>query len=300
MSDTILGSIIGATITGTISILIFFLGNFSTQSTLEKKTVETLSSYFDTIDKDMSYEQALQTVYKQNENLKYENTNLLEQNQSLTIKNEEIVKAMSQKYDVDFQNINLIINGIDSGYRDKVVQINDEVYYSQGFLQYIVDNQSISFENSRLFVGNVQTEDQMPISLFDLKPFTNGYSLSQTTNEEDNYQNIFSQAFKVRSGNWDYENLMNNATEYYINKNYSTFCFDFAYSKNASQESQYEILIYGDGSLLKSIILNRKTKVDSAKVDISNVEFLQIVGKSPAGWGLNGCYSLIINPYLYP
>ncbi len=37
MSDTIKGAIIGALITTIGSILIFFLGNFSTQATLEKK-----------------------------------------------------------------------------------------------------------------------------------------------------------------------------------------------------------------------------------------------------------------------
>lgn len=80
MSDTIKGSIIGAVITVAGSVLVFFLGNFSTQDTIEKKTVETLSGYFDNIDKGMSYEQALQAVYKENENLKTQNSNLLEQN----------------------------------------------------------------------------------------------------------------------------------------------------------------------------------------------------------------------------
>ena len=50
MNDTIKGSIIGAIITVAGSVLIFFLGNFSTQDTIEKKTVETLSGYFDNID----------------------------------------------------------------------------------------------------------------------------------------------------------------------------------------------------------------------------------------------------------
>lgn len=63
MSDTIKGAIIGALITTIGSILIFFLGNFSTQATLEKNTVETLSEYFESVDKDMSYKQALQTAY---------------------------------------------------------------------------------------------------------------------------------------------------------------------------------------------------------------------------------------------
>lgn len=72
MNDTIKGALIGAIIPTVSSFAIFFLGNFSTQDTIEKKTVETLSGYFESINKDMSYEQALQAIYKENENLKTE------------------------------------------------------------------------------------------------------------------------------------------------------------------------------------------------------------------------------------
>ena len=61
----IAGAIVGALVTGLFSLLIFFLGNFSTQSTIEKNTVKTLSGYFDSVDKDMSYEQALKTIYEE-------------------------------------------------------------------------------------------------------------------------------------------------------------------------------------------------------------------------------------------
>ena len=64
MNDTIkasiIGAIIGAIITGLVSLLIFFLGNFSTQSTI----VKTLSEYFDSVTNEMSYTEALQTIYK--------------------------------------------------------------------------------------------------------------------------------------------------------------------------------------------------------------------------------------------
>jgi len=63
----IAGAIVGALVTGLFSLLIFFLGNFSTQSTIEKNTVKTLSGYFDSVDKDMSYEQALKTIYEESE-----------------------------------------------------------------------------------------------------------------------------------------------------------------------------------------------------------------------------------------
>jgi len=72
MSDTIKGSIIGALITGVISFLIFILGNFSTQDSI----VESLSVRFDSVDTNMSYEQALQAIYEEVEQLKVNNATL--------------------------------------------------------------------------------------------------------------------------------------------------------------------------------------------------------------------------------
>lgn len=72
MSDTIKGSIIGALITVVGSILVFVLGNFSTQDSI----VEALSVRFDSVDESMSYEQALQAVYEEVEQLKADNATL--------------------------------------------------------------------------------------------------------------------------------------------------------------------------------------------------------------------------------
>lgn len=72
MSDTIKGSIIGALITVVGSILVFILGNFSTQDSI----VESLSVRFDSVDESMSYEQALQAIYEEVEQLKANNTTL--------------------------------------------------------------------------------------------------------------------------------------------------------------------------------------------------------------------------------
>ena len=144
MKDAIVGAAVGAIITGIISILIFYLGNFETQSTLEKNTVKVLSEYFNSVDKDMPYEQALQVIYKENENLKNDISSLQKEKQELVKSKEEITNISDQKYDVTFQNMNLILNGIDSGYSSKVAIINNETFYSQDFLQYLVDNEAVS------------------------------------------------------------------------------------------------------------------------------------------------------------
>jgi tetratricopeptide (TPR) repeat protein len=72
MKEQIIGAVVGAIITGLFSVLIFHLGNFSTQDSI----VEALSVRFDSVDESMSYEQALQAVYEEVEQLKVNSTTL--------------------------------------------------------------------------------------------------------------------------------------------------------------------------------------------------------------------------------
>lgn len=72
---------------------------------------------------------------------------------------------IASRPNVEYSNISLIINGIESGYVDRVATINNETFYSIGFLKYLVDNQAVSSDTSKLFVGTVQSEDKMPIRL---------------------------------------------------------------------------------------------------------------------------------------
>jgi len=90
MSDTIKGAIVGAIITVAGSLLIFYLGQFSTQETLEKSTVEVLSNYFEYIDINMSYKDALQVLYNQSLEQQRANELLKQQLETAEIKNQEL------------------------------------------------------------------------------------------------------------------------------------------------------------------------------------------------------------------
>lgn len=72
MKEQVISAIVGAFITGIFSLLIFHFGNFSTQ----KSIVESLSVRFDSVDDSMSYEQALQAIYEELEQLKANNAAL--------------------------------------------------------------------------------------------------------------------------------------------------------------------------------------------------------------------------------
>ena len=51
IKSAVIGAIVGSLITGAVSLFI----NYDQKKGIEIKTVETLSKYFDSVDKDMSY-----------------------------------------------------------------------------------------------------------------------------------------------------------------------------------------------------------------------------------------------------
>lgn len=67
--DVIVGAVVGSVITGFFSVGIFFLQKDS----YEQKTVEALTGYFDSVDKDISYEKSLKKIYKEYNEIKEEN-----------------------------------------------------------------------------------------------------------------------------------------------------------------------------------------------------------------------------------
>lgn len=146
MSDTIKGAIIGALITTLGSVLIFFLGNFSTQATLEKNTVETLSEYFNSVDKDMSYKQALQTIYEDYKNIKDENSQLQEQlstaqsQVSADKKNKEVIDTANSFGDLgDYEKALSILNEVEEKTPEMELLFTE---YSGKYESQIIDNAS--------------------------------------------------------------------------------------------------------------------------------------------------------------
>lgn len=127
MSDTIKsakigakGTIIAALITALCSVLTFFLGNFSNQATLEENTVKILSEYFDSVEKDMSYKEALQSVYQDYKNVKDENSKLQKQldvaqnSVDTEEKNKEVIETVNSFVaDENYEKALSILNVID-------------------------------------------------------------------------------------------------------------------------------------------------------------------------------------------
>lgn len=327
MNKTIKASLITAT-GGIISTIIGIVASFGAgQKSIQNEINEVVGNVINITDSDnitindisdlaenyLQLQNDYATLQLQNDSLVAQNTDYFNQLTEANKKindiqiqeeqdNEDLQSTIDSLYDVDFQNIVLTLNGIDSSYVDEVVVINNRQYYSIGFLQYLLDNQLVSSDASRLFVGNVQSEERMPVSLFELEPFTDGY-ITKKNNMEDNYSNIYEEALHIHTIHSDnYDNLIGCAQEYYINYNYSKFAFDIFYAMDADQNTDYEIIIYGDGRQLKTFTINRKSKIEHIEVNIQGVEFLQIVGRHTYEDHIytDTYYFGITNPYLYP
>ena len=115
----------GAVLTAAVAIVIFLVGNFSTQATLEKSIVKTWASEFDSINQGMTYEQALKVLAEtQNENkqLKNDNAKLKNQVNSLndqapqSTSKESSTSTASSNGTVDLSKMTPVSGTLDSDY----------------------------------------------------------------------------------------------------------------------------------------------------------------------------------------
>lgn len=315
MDNTIKGSIIGALITGIISLLIFILGNFSTQSTIEEKTVETLSGYFDSVNKDMSYEQALQTIYKENESLKNDILDLNKQldglNQKIENKQAEIDNQSSQEEvdkvvqtateywnNSDFvQSLSLLKN-----YKSKSVDI--ELLYSQysnDYCTYILqqvddyienmqyndavalinDSLILVYDSSILDQKIEEIENSKPNNLMDaIKPY-----------EKYGYTEKINSDYMQMGGN-KYYNGFQLGDGYEIS--YALFNLNGKHNKitctighiDESGEADKTLLVIGDNTIIETIEINYQSLPKEYTINVKGInqlKFERVVGTTQTG-----------------
>lgn len=323
MDIQIKSALLGAIIPTIGSFTIFILGNFSTQDILEKNIVETLSGYFDSVDKDMSYEQALQTIYKENENLKIEINNY-------TTQVNELSKEIENKQaEIDLQNstdeVKEVIQAAtdywnDSDYiealtllkneKSKSTDINNlyEQYSDEYILVLLSQAESLILENERdkaidiLKKGTVivydssvlndkinNITDKQPVKISDLQVFFEGMT------------NRSLMGFEDFNGDYKKDNLShihasglvfniyaegNLFREYIINQEYNSLSgvFSITYPSRNDHTKAY-ICIYGDDELIyqSDIITGGIEPISITNIDISNVKKLKIELNSSNG-----------------
>ncbi len=163
MDIQIKSALIGAIIPTVGAFVIFFLGDFSTQSKLERDTVKVLSEKFDSVEKDMSYEDALQAVFKGNEDLKNQlslmNDELLsaqnelsETQNILSSKEEELQNKLSEAPKVEYSDFDININGeVTENLKKSFLNIDCRDFVSFDILNKIT-NEEINYSDNVLYI----------------------------------------------------------------------------------------------------------------------------------------------------
>lgn len=174
IKGAVIGAVVGAVITGATSVLIYFLGNFSTQATLEAKTVETLSEYFSVVDKDMSYKEALQSLYSgyvdlnnivdqlkgEKEQLNGDKNSLSDQITQL----EKIMKEMQEKIDTNEKTesiINIAKSYAESENYEKAILTLNSIKNQTAEIEQLIDDYSKKYEMQTVIeASNLQKDEK--------------------------------------------------------------------------------------------------------------------------------------------
>lgn len=165
MDIQIKSALIGAIIPTVGAFAIFFLGDFSTQSKLERDTVKVLSEKFDSVKKDMSYENALQAVFKENEDLKNEvssvnnewslaQNKLSEAQNQLSLKEEELQSKLSEATKIEYSDFDINIDGeVTENLKKAFLNIDGRDFVSFDTLNKIT-NEEINYSDNVLYIGH--------------------------------------------------------------------------------------------------------------------------------------------------
>lgn len=312
MDIQIKSALIGAIIPTVGAFAIFFLGDFSTESKLERDTVEVLSEKFDSVEKDMSYEEALQSVFKENENLKNSIDDLslqlgdlqtqIDQQNSAEEINKIIQNATKYWNDDDYvQCLTLLKNSkttsseitfLYTKYSDEYILkllskadlLISERKYSEAIE--LLNDGKIIVNNDKMLVDKINDiNNNQPIELSELKiSASRFFSQNQDKAVEDTVGNKYAAGnsfitYAEGESNYGY-------ATFYLGEKYTSLTGIIAVSDESENRSDTQLkgwievgIKNGDefNSLWSSQTLSRATStVEIPELDIANVEWLEI------------------------
>ena len=313
MKDAIVGAAVGAIITGIISILIFYLGNFETQKTI----VDTLSQRFDTVDKNMSYEQALEAIYNEKENLKNDiqslNIDLNNLNEDLNKKTAEINTLTSQ------EEINKIIQNAtdywnDSNFIQSLTLLKNSKSKSSDiealYKQYLNQYKEHLLSEADSFVSENKYDDAITLINDSLVIMADDTILKQKIEEIKNskpqalmnlilpyetkgYTQKISSDFMQMGGDKYYNGFQLGNTPS-TSSSYAIFNLNSKYTKitgiighiDGSGNDNRTITIFADGILINTIDINYQDLPKELLINVEGVNQLKIEGTG--GWQQTG------------
>lgn len=319
MSDPIKGAIIGALITVLGSILIFYLGQFSTEEALEKNTVEALSGYFECVNIDMSYKEALQALYVQSLNQQNENKQLKEQIQELNKeqKNLNNIIITLQEDTERIENNEYLINSAkqykENGQIKNALSLLLGIKNANSEVAILIDEYQKEFESEIILqvtslIGEKKYEEAVDIIDDSLKILPNSFLLKEKREEinqlkpqklmnvmlpyeKRGYAEMLSSPMSM--GGDDYYGFMlgdwwqSSYANFNLNAKYNNINITIGHV-DGSGDIYATVNIYADDILIDTIEINNQDLPITYSYDIKNVKrltFERLTGSTSTGFG---------------
>lgn len=256
------------------------LGFFLSQNSIEKTTVETLAGYFDSIEKDTTYEQALKTLYQDAESYKNDNQKLAEENQLLIDECEKLRTQSGISYTDGLadgevialeKNITYFLDGTELSDISKHSLIYNGTLYLPLSAVNNIANKEINWDGkeSNLYLGIKKSKSNYMIELI---PAYQSYGYTEVTGI--NY---------VTMGGTKYYN------GFYLSCNsvadtYALFNLNGKYTEvsgiighvDGSDGKDKKVDIYADGTLIKTFHVGYKDLPQSFTLDVSGILQLRV------------------------
>lgn len=125
-----------------VSILCVFLAHFLTKTSEQSAIVESLSTHFDFVDKEMSYEQAMQSLYEESQKKDREILSLNQQNSNLLSQLTDIKEHADGAPIIEYKNSSFIKDGlkVEDNVNRSVALIENHIYYSDYIINKALEN----------------------------------------------------------------------------------------------------------------------------------------------------------------
>lgn len=303
MKSAIGGAVIGAILTGIFSIGL----SIAEKDSIEKYTVDTLAGYFDSVDKDMSYEDALKFIYEDLKEKKEENKALKNELDSLKVQvntyenNESAIESAKAFADLGKYSTALtILNDVADKTPEMQILIAD---YSKKYENQIIEqadslkgdnkyDEALDFINEALVVfpdsqilKNKQKdiEGSYPQNMTDVVP---AYQSGGNPYKEYSAQKSGGTEYFTMGG-VKYTNGMTFSADknifddvswaiYNLNNEYSTLEFVVCHVDGTDNGSENTLHIFYDGVLKEEISLAPDMSPKSISLNVSGVVQLKL------------------------
>jgi tetratricopeptide (TPR) repeat protein len=269
------------------------------------KTIELLAEKFDSVDKKMSYEQALQVIYEDSQKMEKENQNLSDDNIMLKDENNILQEQISTVTDEtnkqllesvksfaksgDYAKALTLLKSVTNKTPEMEVLISD---YSQEYETQIISQINVLYgeekydealtkinDSLKIFPNsNILSDKQKEIENSFPKPLSEIFLIDSGGNYEFIKSGVFTDSFgNVYDGTYHFVASYNAFAIYNLDKKYSKFSASIVAGTDTGSGASMTLAVYADDKLLYvQKEYNKRTGKIDFNIDVSGITKLKI------------------------